>query len=329
MNDQHTSIKNNPGAIAGIVIGVLFTIGIIILVAVIYAPKRKATSSGVNTNGPSTINDKPIPESEPDLSQDIIDEIVKIIENPPEISQNIINNVVDIIRDSPDIPKETVDRIVNLSAYSSETPYNRFNKMMNVIMNSSEIPQDVINKITDILMQTPADSDSTENSIDNIPPSNAITQVPEKSNEFVGYRFSNIKKVIISLPADIIEPINLAEVEFFDQDDNLIPAENINVTMSSVLPGYPGSYLIDGIYSTFGHTQNWDLKTVTFTFNNLKTISKIKIFNRKDSCCRYRINKLTITLLDENDTILSISQPINFKEIPYPYVYTYKFSPST
>lgn len=152
-----------------------------------------------------------------------------------------------------------------------------------------------------------------------------IKNVEGKSNEFVGSRFNEVKKVLLALPKEIIEPINLAEVNIYDGNGSLIPASDMDITMSTILQNYPASNFVDGNLGTFGHTQNWDKKTITFTFNTLKTISKIEIYNRADSCCRYRINKLTVTLIGVNDKILSISDPINYADIPGPYLYTYNF----
>ena len=89
--------------------------------------------------------------------------------------------------------------------------------------------------------------------------------------------------------------INLSELIVFDINENII-SKNKPVTMSSTLPGYPGSNLTDGNINTMAHT-NGDINAfMEVDLGSNYNIGKIIIINRQD-CCKNRAIGLEVQLL--------------------------------
>lgn len=77
--------------------------------------------------------------------------------------------------------------------------------------------------------------------------------------------------------------------------DVKVPIESVDISLSSLLAGYPVGNLIDGKADTFSHTNSGDKEWIKITLKKEIPITKILITNRKD-CCQDRIVGATLTI---------------------------------
>ncbi len=162
-------------------------------------------------------------------------------------------------------------------------------------------------------------------------------------NLFRGYKQKAVKKVKLELPESSKEPMNLAQVRFYNTatvTDNVtppIPLTDKNIFMSTIEDNnfYGPDKLIDNDFGTIAHTKNFQesldktgssRRYIIFTFDNPVALTQINIYNRRDDCCRARIDGLTVTLYDSNGNSLAESTPIVYNSnTPSPFLYKYIF----
>jgi hypothetical protein len=127
----------------------------------------------------------------------------------------------------------------------------------------------------------------------------------------------------LCIERDAKEQLNLAEIEVYALENNVevlkIPDQ---VTASSILPGYPASNLIDGIYNNFAHTfgtqpnaPNW----FCLDFGKEIPVSQVLIYNRSD-CCDSRVIFAQVSLRNLDNNV------VWKKTIRYPFaqrIYTF------
>ena len=94
------------------------------------------------------------------------------------------------------------------------------------------------------------------------------------------------------------DQLNIAEIKVFDKD--LVEIPGGVVTLSSVLPGYPGSNLLDSNLDTFVHTNNDGNKFIVIDLQKSVGIYRIDITNRKD-CCQDRMINSVVSIRNESN----------------------------
>ena len=108
--------------------------------------------------------------------------------------------------------------------------------------------------------------------------------------------------------------INLADIAVYsDKNGENIIRSTMKVTQSSILGDSPGSKLVDGNLDTIVHSSCADAGWVLVDLGSVVPIYKIIITNRKD-CCRQRANGTILTIQDNNQTAIYVSNPIKDKK---------------
>ena len=136
--------------------------------------------------------------------------------------------------------------------------------------------------------------------------------ITEEAPEIIELNFYDIDARYIRISLDT-NFLNFQEVEVYgtlsiNGMNNL--ALHKPAFQSSTSEGFEASRAVDGDYGSITHTKfegnNWwrvDLETIVL-------IRKIKVYNRRDSCCKGRIHGAVVSILDENMNVVA-NQNIN------------------
>lgn len=93
-----------------------------------------------------------------------------------------------------------------------------------------------------------------------------------------------------------------------------VPLEAVDVSLSSLLAGYPVGKLIDGNADTFSHTNDGNKEWIKITLKKEIPITKVLITNRKD-CCRDRIVGATLTITNASGSTTFTEKIVDNKPV--------------
>jgi len=134
-------------------------------------------------------------------------------------------------------------------------------------------------------------------------------------NELIG------RYIILTHPTkmDTGNPLNISEIEVYEQDTNARLKGGANNKMSSTLEGYPVANLEDGNVNTFAHTNDarpWMLVDLGAD----KKLSKVVIQNRRD-CCKERLQGANIIIVNDANGKDIVNRLNSERDITSGYVY--------
>ena len=96
-------------------------------------------------------------------------------------------------------------------------------------------------------------------------------------------------------------PINLAEVEVFDENGtNVAPLARLEFYNDTYHPAGPIANLTNGNLNDFAHSKNNNGFIKMFWDNEHLNITKVVVHNRKDDCCKNRIVGGNIEVMGDN-----------------------------
>jgi len=153
-------------------------------------------------------------------------------------------------------------------------------------------------------------SNSPQPDLSNCPPFDLSkcpqqTQCPlTKATHIIG------QKVRISLNGNYL---HITEMEIFDDTGSLLSSNKPVVSKNPLWQdNSPAGLakLTDGKYSNFVHTNNGD-EYIVVDLGQMSRIGKIVIYNRVD-CCKNRIKTATVSILDQTDSPVFTSSPIQY-----------------
>jgi len=101
--------------------------------------------------------------------------------------------------------------------------------------------------------------------------------------------------------------LNLGEVELWYAGTK-VPNSAISASLSTTSGGYPVSKCFDGNYDTFCHTEIQCCGSMTMIVTNV-LFDTIKVYNRKDNNCNFRMRGGTISVSYGSSTIWRGSFP--------------------
>jgi len=132
--------------------------------------------------------------------------------------------------------------------------------------------------------------------------------------------------IILTHPTklDTDTPLNIAEIEVYEQDTNTRLKGGANNKMSTTLAGYPVANLEDGNVNTFAHTNDarpWMLVDL----GSDKKLQKVVIQNRRD-CCKERIVGANFIIVDQANGTDIVNRLNNERDITTGYVYRSGFN---
>ena len=134
-------------------------------------------------------------------------------------------------------------------------------------------------------------------------------------NELIG------RYIILTHPTkmDTGNPLNISEIEVYEQDTNARLKGGANNKMSSTLAGYPVANLEDGNVNTFAHTNDarpWMLVDLGAD----KKLQKIVVQNRRD-CCKERLQGANIIVVNDANGKDIVNRLNSERDITSGYVY--------
>ena len=114
--------------------------------------------------------------------------------------------------------------------------------------------------------------------------------------------------------------LNLAEVRAYEYKGgpNVVPTDAV-VTQSS--PGNPSKHLVDRNIDTIAHTSCGDVPWLRIDLGKMVPLHIIHVVNRRD-CCRNRAIGLVLSLLDEQQKPVYVSEPMKDKSGKTTYIDT-------
>lgn len=97
----------------------------------------------------------------------------------------------------------------------------------------------------------------------------------------------------------------VAEVFAYSNGKKLSASDYSDARLSSTLNNgneYPASYAIDNDSTTFSHTGNYAIGSLTLTLKKPTVITRVEVLNRQD-CCQGRLEGARLSLIDINNLV--------------------------
>lgn len=88
--------------------------------------------------------------------------------------------------------------------------------------------------------------------------------------------------------------LNLAQIDVYDMNKNLIPIPAESISMAGNWDAYPTRNLVDRNIGTFAHNDGNMIRSITINLPSASIISAVVITNRQD-CCKTRANGLMLS----------------------------------
>lgn len=156
---------------------------------------------------------------------------------------------------------------------------------------------------------SPALTKPTAGTTANISAANTpVTQTPAGPKKTAKIVITKNTSSLESDPANIggdWRTFQVAEVFAYSNGKKLSASDYSDARLSSNYgdgKAYPGSYAIDNDITTFSHTGNDAVGTLSLTLKTPTVITRVEVLNRQD-CCQGRLEGARLSLMDINNVV--------------------------